>query len=75
MNVAWRLGARRLLAASCWKCGKLLPGSAFHYHMRCARDVKPYIDRRCADCKWGTSVKGKRSAICPTCQLGMDNHS
>lgn len=61
MILAWRLGDRRLLAASCRKCGKLFQGNAFRYHLRNLRDAKPYIDRRCPDCKWGTKLKGKRN--------------
>jgi len=57
-----RLGSRTLLAASCIRCGRFLPGSQFHWHVRNRRDSKAYIDRRCPDCKWGVKVKGKRSA-------------
>ena len=54
-----RLGARRLLAATCRKCGGLFPGSAFGYHRRNARDLRAYVDQRCTNCKWGYKVKGK----------------
>jgi len=56
------LGSRRLLAATCWRCGKFLQGNKFHWHYRNRRDKAPYIDRRCVDCKWGSRVKGKRNA-------------
>jgi RNase P subunit RPR2 len=57
---AWILGRRTLLAATCRKCKKLLPGSAFGYHLRNMRDKHEYIDRRCTDCKWGIKVKGRQ---------------
>lgn len=60
--IAWKLGDRTLLAASCFRCGKFFPGDRFHKHRRNATDKKDYIDRRCADCKWGSRVKGKRNA-------------
>ena len=47
-----------MLAMTCWRCGKLLPGNKFHYHVRNNRDKRPYVDRRCANCKWGLRVKG-----------------
>lgn len=57
---ALALGGRRLLAMSCWRCGKLLPGNKFGYHYRNFKDKRPYVDRRCVDCKWGLKLKGKR---------------
>lgn len=57
---AWRLGGRRLIAASCSGCGKFLPGERFSRHIRNSRDGVPYIDRRCADCKWGWKAKRKK---------------
>jgi hypothetical protein len=53
------LGSRTLLAMSCRRCGILMPGKAFHRYPRRLNDRRPYIDRRCANCKWGASVKGK----------------
>jgi len=60
MRSEWALvlGERTLLAMTCWRCGKLLPGNKFHYHVRNNRDKRPYVDRRCANCKWGLRVKG-----------------
>lgn len=49
-RAAWRLGARRLVALTCFGCGRLLPGEQF--------DRRPmrtgiYIDRRCRErCRW-----------------------
>ena len=57
-----RLGNRRLLAATCRRCGHLFQGTAFHYHRRNSRDKADYIDQRCPNCKWGSRVKGKRDA-------------
>lgn len=54
------LGARRLLAATCRKCGALLPGSAFAFRVRNMRDRHAYIDQRCGNCRFGHKVKGKR---------------
>jgi hypothetical protein len=51
-----RLGPRILLAMSCWRCGVLMPGNAFHRYPRKLNDRRPYIDRRCANCKWGAKV-------------------
>ena len=64
MHSEWALvlGGRTLLAMSCWKCGKLLPANRFHWHVRNLRDKRPYIDRRCVDCKWSWRVKGKAAA-------------
>lgn len=62
-QIAWKLGARVLLASSCRRCGKLLPASAFHRHFRNAKDRIAYIDRRCSNCKWGYRVKGKRNVV------------
>lgn len=53
------LGGRTLLAMTCWKCGILLPGKRFGYHYRNPRDKRPYVDRRCANCKWGMKVNGR----------------
>lgn len=53
-----RLGNRRLLAATCRKCGKLFSGNVFQWRYRNRRDRLPYIDQRCANCKWGWRVKG-----------------
>jgi phage FluMu protein Com len=55
------IGNRTVLALSCGKCAKLLPGSAYGYHTRNFRDKAAYIDRRCPDCKWGAKLKGKRN--------------
>jgi RNase P subunit RPR2 len=57
-----RLGGRTLLAATCRRCGKLLPGTAFRFHIRNQRDRIAYVDQRCTNCKWGMRVKGKRLA-------------
>lgn len=54
---ALALGARTLLAMSCWKCGKLLPAGRFGYHTRNQGDKRPYVDRRCVDYKWGAKAK------------------
>jgi hypothetical protein len=59
---AWKLGGRLLLAASCFRCGKLLPGDNFHRHYRNSRDKAPYIDHRCSDCKWGSKAKRRVEA-------------
>jgi hypothetical protein len=53
----WQLGSRRLLAATCYKCGKLFSGTAYNRHLRNKRDRIPYVDRRCTNCKWGTRAK------------------
>jgi RNase P subunit RPR2 len=62
LTVAWRLGGRVLLAASCRRCGGLFSGSSFHRHFRNAKDKIAYIDRRCTNCKWSYRVKGKRES-------------
>lgn len=46
------LGQRRLLAATCLRCGTLCPGSAFRYHRRNTTDKHAYIDQRCGTCQW-----------------------
>jgi RNase P subunit RPR2 len=56
------LGSRTLLAASCRKCGKLFPGSAFQWRWRNSRDKAAYIDQRCSNCKWGAKLKGRTEA-------------
>lgn len=53
-----QLGGRRLIAASCFKCGRLFDGSRFHRHRRNRRDPAAYVDRRCPNCKWGAKLKG-----------------
>ena len=58
LGLAFTLGGRQLLAMTCWKCGKLMPGAKFGYHLRNRRDHRAYIDRRCTNCKWGSKVKG-----------------
>lgn len=40
----------------------MLPANKFGYHFRNYRDKRPYVDRRCSNCKWGSRVKGKRAA-------------
>lgn len=47
-----RLGARRVLAASCLRCGKFCQGSEFRYHLRNTKDKRAYIDKRCGSCQW-----------------------
>lgn len=59
MNI-WQapaLGQRTLVAMSCDKCRKLLPGHRFDRHVRKASDPRRYIDRRCVDCRWGAKRK------------------
>jgi RNase P subunit RPR2 len=55
---ALALGGRTLLAMTCRRCGNLLPGKAFGFHLRNLRDKRPYVDRRCTNCKWGLKAKG-----------------
>lgn len=52
-----KLGQRTLLALTCWGCGVLLPGSRFSRHARKLSDRRAYIDRRCANCRWGAKLK------------------
>jgi hypothetical protein len=52
-----RIGGRRLLAASCRKCGKFMQGNKFGRHPRKLSDPRPYLDLRCVNCKWGAKVK------------------
>lgn len=61
MSAAWTLGGRRLVAATCLRCGKMFEGKVYGRHVRKLRDSRPYIDRRCTNCKWGARVKGKRT--------------
>jgi hypothetical protein len=52
-----QIGSRTLLAASCLKCGKFFQGNQFSRRPRKIRDRRPYLDLRCANCKWGAKVK------------------
>lgn len=47
-----RLGRRRLLAATCLRCGQFCQGEQFRYHRRNTTDKHAYIDRRCGACQW-----------------------
>lgn len=46
------LGERRLVALTCWVCGKLQPGDQYGRSWRGHRSSKPYLDRRCRVCRW-----------------------
>lgn len=54
---AFELGTRTLIAATCWGCGKFLPGSMFGRHVRNHRDRSAFIDRRCSNCRWAAKVR------------------
>lgn len=44
---AWYLGGRRLLALTCWACGKLKQAADYERSSKGG-----YIDRRCRACRW-----------------------
>ena len=46
-----KLGARTLLALTCWNCGLLRPGHEYGRSPRVPGGPL-YVDRRCTICRW-----------------------